>query len=541
MKKGIIATIITLVVVGAIAGTVFCLYKFTNLLNFLKPTNEVFSQQLEKAFNLEGSKFSDYSDVLADYKDISTKSYKSNINISANVSLSELDSETEKLINNSEIKIQSNANVSDKKTQTKIGLYSSNSEVLTVDVVTNENAIGIGCEDLYDKYVTVTSADLINYIEKNYKGKFTSYELYLLKNILSGANSVNPSDLLYISDSDLKHFDDTYRNALTTMVSEDCYSRKSGVKVNVDGKEAKTTAYYLTMTGKDAYNFAEKFTNTIKDDEVICKIITEKINLIMKSAGQSNVSESEVRSYIQKICDELLDEIESIKDEEDSAIQIAIYSDATKPVRIEFNIIEDIDDLDDKETIVSIEYAKNKDIYTVYNDGDAYITIVDEYTKKTDKEKAGKLKVKVSGLSIGSLDYEIINKDSESKIDLSLNVPLADLSANVKLSSKGNYKKEPVSLDGSFKFKYQEESVEINFKGDMEFTDNVSIPTLSESNSSNILKMSNQELQTELQKILKKASEVLPKRLKLLGIDIKAEDIYTTPKNETVVVTDDAA
>ena len=39
-------------------------------------------------------------------------------------------------------------------------------------------------------------------------------------------------------------------------------------------------------------------------------------------------------------------------------------------------------------------------------------------------------------------------------------------------------------------------------------------------------KLSEEESKTELDKILKKASEVLPARLKLIGIDVKAEDIY---------------
>ena len=49
-------------------------------------------------------------------------------------------------------------------------------------------------------------------------------------------------------------------------------------------------------------------------------------------------------------------------------------------------------------------------------------------------------------MSIGTLNYEIVDKDDESKLDLELNVPLADLSANVELTSKGNYKKEPVEI-----------------------------------------------------------------------------------------------
>lgn len=337
-------------------------------------------------------------------------------------------------------------------------------------------------------------------------------------------------DLLYISDEDLKHFDETYRDCLTKLISKDCFTTEKKVEVDVADDTVKTTAYYLTLTGEDTYNFISELAKLIKDDSVLAKIITEKANLILEASSEEKLSEDDVKKLISKTLDELLQEAEELKDEKDSAIQIAIYSNKSKPVRIELNIIEDVDDLDEKETVFSIEYAKSKNIYTIYQNGKAYVTIVDEYTKNSDEEKIGKFTVKASGISVGTLDYEIITKNNENKLNLSLNVPLAEVSGKIEFSSKGNYKKEPVTFEGLMSFTYKEDSATVNFDGSVEYSD-VSIPDLTSSNSVDFLKLSETEIQNELMKILTKASEILPARLKLIGIDIKSEDILPKTVN----------
>lgn len=539
-KKVLIPIIVVITILAILGGTFAGLWFFTDVFNFLKPANDVFSNQLEKALNLEGAKFSDYSDFLKDYKEVSNKSVKSKMNVSAKLNLSELDSQTKNIINKSKITVESNYDVANNRSQSKVGLYADNSEVLTVDLVNNKDKVGIGCKDLSDKYIAVSMQDLIKYIKENSSRlKISKDEITALEKVSENLNGskLNTYDLLYISDDDLKHFDETYRDVLKTLISKDCYSSEKNVEVSVDGDDVKATGYYLTLTGEDTYKFAEDFSKLVKDDDVLSRLATDKINMILEASGQEKISEKDVKEFINDGLDKLLEEIESIKDEKDSAIQIAVYSKNNKPVRIELNAIKDVDEKDDKETFLSVEYAKDKNIYTVYNDGKAYMTVTDEYSKKSKEEKVGKLTAKVSGTALGTLDYEIVQKDNEKKLNLSLNVPLADISANVKFEAKGNYKKEPVDITGEINFKYKKESIEVKFDGNVEYGD-VSVPELTSSNTIDIMKLSNKELETEMNKILKKASEVLPNRLKLIGVNVKAEDIYKEKVVEPTTTTE---
>ena len=542
-KKILIPIIVVIAILAILGGTFAGLWFFTDLLNFLKPANDVFSNQIEKALNLEGAKFSDYSDFLKDYKEVSDKSIKSKMNMSAKLNLSNLDSKTKDVINKSKITVESNYDVANSNSQSKVGLYADNSEVLTVDIVNNKDKIGIGCKDLSDKYIAVSMEDLIKYFKENSSRlKISKDEITALEKVSENLNGskLNAYDLLYISDDDLKHFDETYRDVLKTLISKDCYSSEKNVEVSVDGDDVKTTGYYLTLTGEDAYKFVEDLANLVKDDDVISRLATDKINMILEASGQDKISEKDVDSVIDEALDKLLKEIESIKDEKDSAVQIAVYSKNNKPVRIDVNSLEDVEEKDDKETLLSIEYAKDKNIYTVYNNGKAYMTITDEYSKKSKEEKVGKLTAKVSGTSLGTLDYEIILKDNENKLNLSLDIPLAEISGNIKFEAKGNYKKEPVDLTGEFNFKYKKDSIEFKFDGNIEYGD-VSVPELTSSNTIDVMKLNEKELETELNKILKKASEVLPGRLKLIGVDVKAEDIYKEKTVEPTTTTETPA
>ena len=308
-KKILIPIIVVIAILAILGGTFAGLWFFTDLLNFLKPANDVFSNQIEKALNLEGAKFSDYSDFLKDYKEVSDKSIKSKMNMSAKLNLSNLDSKTKDVINKSKITVESNYDVANSNSQSKVGLYADNSEVLTVDIVNNKDKIGIGCKDLSDKYIAVSMEDLIKYFKENSSRlKISKDEITALEKVSENLNGskLNAYDLLYISDDDLKHFDETYRDILKTLISKDCYSSEKNVEVSVDGDDVKTTGYYLTLTGEDAYKFVEDLANLVKDDDVISRLATDKINMILEASGQDKISEKDVDSVIDEALDKLL-------------------------------------------------------------------------------------------------------------------------------------------------------------------------------------------------------------------------------------------
>ncbi len=521
-KKIIIVVVAILIILG---GTFAGLWFFTDVFNFLKPDKKTTSENvanteaatnMEKALHLDGTRFANYSDFLNKYKDISEKSCKSKVNMTANLKLSSLDSNTQNIINKSKITLDSNTDIKNNRTQNKIGLYSNNSEVLTLDLVTNDTKFGIGATALYDKYLSFSLEDLLELIKQTSGNSIDSDSLESLINSISQQSSLNLYDLFYISEEDLQHFDETYRDGYKSLISAENYSTKEDVDVKVNGKNTTTTAYYLTLTGKDLYNFINDLGGKIKDDSVLSRLITEKMNLILGNSSEYSIEEDDVKSFITELVDDLVSSLEDSKDSEESAVQIAVYSVDDNPVRIDFNNLDDAKDLDNAETILSFEFYD---------------------TKNSDEETSGTLKISADDSTIATIDYTILEKEDEEKLDILLKVPDISLNAGINMETTGNYQEEEVAIKGSINLTIGKESAEINFDGTVEYTDDVSVPELTSSNSIDILKMSEEELNTEVQKIVKKASEVLPEKLKLIGIDVKAEDIYKDPNAEQTQTT----
>ncbi len=519
-KKKIIIAVVVIILLLATAGIVVWRVFFPDV---FKSKEDSFWDKAESAVGLNTSKFSDYSSFLNDYKKLSDKSLKAELNVSANLQLDNLDSDAQDVINNSTIKIETYSDNDEGRTQEKIGLYAKKSEVLTLDLVTNGDTFGLKCADLSDKYYTVTLDDLITYLSKNSSiPSSTRAQISSLKTALSNVKQVDPYKLLYISEDDLKHFDDTYGDIFKKLIPKNCYSSKKDVEVEIDGEKVKTTGYYLTITGEDAYNFVKDLLDVVKKDDVLSKIITEKGNLIAESMDMriNELNEDDVSDYMEKALDELLSSMDEIKDNKSEAIQIAIYSNKSNS-RIEFNVLDDVEDMDDAQTILIIQ---------------------NKFEKNSDKEKKGKLSISVpEQKETIDLDYEIVNKDDLSKFALTIGVPDQDTSISIAITSEGNIDKGPVDISGSFKMAQEDQSMELKFDGSIEADDDISIPKLTSNNSVDVLKLSAEKQKEELNNILKKASEVLPSRLKLLGIDVKAEDIYKAPAAPTTTTPDTPA
>ena len=536
MKKGVkilIAIIAVVVVLGGVAAGLF----FSGLFDFMKPARKTWSKQVQKALDLDGVKVTDYAEVMEEYKDMYEKPFKANFEVSANLSISELDKDVQKTINNSKIKVETSQNVKEKVGESKITLEADNSKVLDIEFVTNKDKFGVASKDLYDKYLTVSLEDLEEYLKKNNDLDSTDLPVNVdsFSELFNKASELNAYDLLYVSKDDLKSIEKTYKKAFENSIDKKAYTKKANQKVKVDGKEVSTTGYYLTLSGEDAQKLLEDLVDTTADDETLNKIIVEKVNMLMEAMGEDKISSKDVKDLLGNYSKELKESLKSLKDFEKQGVQIAVYSKLSKPVRLEVNYIEDMDDIYSGKTLLSIEYAKNKDIYRIMPDEMQSITIVDNYKKKTDKERIGSLSIKMAGVELGTIDYEIINKDDEKKVALEASISEfvaqqanldGDIKFKIEVSAKGNYKKEPLDIYFNLEGNYGKESAKITVNGTVEYLDDISVTELKSDNSTNVLKLNSTEQAELVDKITKKASEVLPDRLKLIGVNIKAEDIY---------------
>lgn len=384
MKKAII--IIVSVLVVAIA-TCTGLYFFTDVFNFIKPASANFSSQAKKLLGTDkDNKYSDYEAMLKKLK-ISDKSYTSNADISMNVSVpsSIVDSSTQKLINSSKIKYNGSYDANSKAMSNNVGLYKDNKEFLTLQLVQKDQTVSVGCKDLYDKTLNF---DLSKYDEFCQKNNITADEetkasIDALKSMKDSNYTDFLYDLLYLSEDDFNSLNKTYGNLLSDLISKDNYSTKKNEKITVGGDDIKTTAYSLTLSGEDAYNFINKLVDLVKNDDTTKKLIIDKYNILKKyntslisaydeveakSANQNTELPDLTVDNINSFLDDLVKDLEKSKDDftsSDKCLQFTIYSDKkSEPVKFEISVLDDKKDKEGK-VVFTEELSDGKNKYTV--------------------------------------------------------------------------------------------------------------------------------------------------------------------------------
>lgn len=501
MKKAII--IIVSVLVVAIA-TCTGLYFFTDVFNFIKPASANFSSQAKKLLGTDkDNKYSDYEAMLKKLK-ISDKSYTSNADISMNISVpsSIVDSSTQKLINSSKIKYNGSYDANSKAMSNNVGLYKDNKEFLTLQLVQKDQTVSVGCKDLYDKTLNF---DLSKYDEFCQKNNITADEetkasIDALKSMKDSNYTDFLYDLLYLSEDDFNSLNKTYGNLLSDLISKDNYSTKKNEKITVGGDDIKTTAYSLTLSGEDAYNFINKLVDLVKNDDTTKKLIIDKYNILKKynTSLISAYDEVEAKSAnkntefpdltvdnINSFLDDLVKDLEKSKDDftsSDKCLQFTIYSDKkSEPVKFEISVL---DDKKDKEgtTIFTEELSDGKTKYTIDikninklssnqtneddDDDDTYSNVLNTTKSTTSSNKS-----KTSSSLSTSLDEfadsisELIIEDSYKKTDDSRK-------GTITISAKTSNSKQEVSKQEMLKIDYEN----INSKSEYKTSFSVSSP-----------------------------------------------------------------
>lgn len=395
-------------------------------------------------------------------------------------------------------------------------------------------------------------------------------------------------DLCHISEEDYNKIQKKYDDLPKQLIDKKKFTSKKNQKITVGDKDdVKTTAYSVVLTGEDAYDITKKFIGMAKDDDTLKKVMVEKYDVIkdfMASYEEVLNSSSSVSSSlttsstsmpdlstddIDDLFDELLDQLEDSEDslkEMDGAVKVTIYSDKkNNPVKVEIAVLEDEDD-DEGTVIFTKEIEKGKDTYTIdfskfintsksnsttssytspYSTTSSSSTssminsvansitgikIVDEYEEKSKDSRKGTLTIsmKTTGSKyqdVVTVDYEIIDSESEEKIKLSVSTPLqSSISLDLLFDVTGldtDTKNVKFSLEG----KYTSYSVSMNIEGTIKAGAN--IPTLTSANSVDVLSLKEEELKTLFTQIVNNAANNLPGKLSTFGINVSKDKILS--------------
>ncbi len=573
MKKAIIIIISLLVVLG---GTFAILWFFTPVFDFLKPASDNFSVQVKKLFGAKEEV--SYQDYIASIEKLKGKdeSYTADAKVSMNIALPTkvLDSDTQKLLNSSSVEWKGSYDKDSKKISNDLKLSYNNKETFSLESVVDGKKVSVSSKDFYNKALTFDFDKFKSFCEQN-NIQVTDEQMKAIEESLKSIDSESTAkasnfmyDLMYLTEEEYNALNKNYGDILTTLVDEDKYTTKKNQKVKVGGDEVNTTAYTLTLSGKDAYNYINKLAEMAKDDDNLKSILVNKINMmknyIVSEAGsevltvQNEKKENDEKiediekSDIEELLSSVIKELEESKEAFSSLKQVlkfTIYTDKKKnPVRFDVAIAKDEED--EGAVILSEEVEDGKNTYTIdlkelYNavedsssssstaDNMPKIIIVDEY-EATDTSRKGKISVsaKAGGekQNIIDIEYDKVNSNSEMKNNIKVSSELLkSLSLNLKIESTGLDKDKQdmvCSIDASIPVGYTTYKVKLDAEGSIEYGKS-DIEKLDESNSVDVFSKSEEEITTIVKEIITNASNTLPSKLANYGVNITKEEILS--------------
>lgn len=599
MKKAIIIIVSVLVIAG---GAFAALYFFTDVFNFLKPASDNFSIQAKKLFGAnEDGNYSEYEKFLNKLKS-NSGSQTANVDLSMNMNLpsSVLDTSTQKLINSSKINLSASYDVDKKVTSATANIKYNNQDFISLDAVTKDQSVSIKSSDVYDKYLTFDLSKYEEFCQKN--NIETDADTLEAIESLKKMNEMDTSnliyDLFYISEKDYKNLNKTYGN-LEDLIDKKAYTSKKNQKISVNGDEIKTTAYSLTLTGEDGYDFLTKFVDLMKNDSTLRSLIVSKYdvlknytNSIAEATGEtsselSNLSESDIKEYFEELSEALEDLEEDFADIE-KCVKLTIYSEKDEPVKFEVIILDDEKD-DEGSVIFTEELSDGKNIYTIdlekiakllnsFSSSSSYdyssyygttsskssissiasayskIIISDEYEAGDDSRKGTvTISVKPSGDSkqdLLKIDYDTIDSESEFKCSMSVSLS-SSLAAMASLSGVSglndatlNYTYHVTGLNSDtqnikFSIDGKLSSYSIGLEASGTLSNKSEVPEMTSSNSVDVFSLSQEEFMNTYKDVVNSAADKLPAKLSTYGIDITKEDILKLlPVEEPVTTTE---
>lgn len=323
MKKKVIGIIIAILII--IAATLGILYYTTDL--FKSPEQLFYKHFSSNAEVLEKTKYKNYEEFIKQLKEEMDSQLEIAGEITVKVTSEDTSyKEVSEVLEKSKITYNQKHNGAEKKSQSDITLNYDNKDIVTVNVLKNNEQYGIKINDLYDKYISVENNNL-----KDLFGKLGMDTTEIPDKI----EVLDYYELLNVDKETITHIEKTYTDVIKQNIPEECYSVEKNVKVSIDSTEINTNAYKLALTETQLNNVVIKFLETLKTDDVTLDLIVNKYNQIAATNQYTVVNEKLTKEDMIKAIE---DSLKDLKDEEindNEVLEIIVYGNKDNRARID--------------------------------------------------------------------------------------------------------------------------------------------------------------------------------------------------------------
>lgn len=312
-----------------------------------------------------------------------------------------------------QIKETGNIKSSEKASYRNIAASYGDTELVSVDLLKQDNKYGFRLANLVQQFVSVENATVSYFVSSmGYDGKYFSETL----------QGVDISGLFDFSEEEIENLSNTYSNVIFSDIDKSNYSTKRNRGITLNNKESvTTTAYTLTITKNDFDKIYKRVLNQAVNDQIILAKL-EKIDAKIQEAGFIEPEgESLKERYVAKLQD-ILKQIE-YQGEDQRKISFTVYVAKGVTVRTEIKT-------ETEEYTLDLDNKNGKTI-----------------SLKTSKIDGEEEQVKI--YSLGKADNEqgrtrtITYQDASQNLEVSMNS--IEQENGIKMTSNLNYHNDKIT------------------------------------------------------------------------------------------------
>lgn len=342
MKKKLIGLIILLLVAAAIFGI---LYLTTDL---FKTPDQLFFKHFIK--DVMGN--ITYEEMLSEIKNTKELSMETEGEITGNITSKTEDiRQLSKIIGKGKIIYNTKTIGTEQKMQQNIKLNYNDKNIVDLELLKNGEQYGIKVDELYDKYISVENNNLKATFEK--LGMDTS-------GIPDRITALDYYELLNIDEKSLNHIKITYYNVLKENIPIEAYSVEKDITIKIDNNDVMTNAYKLTLTADQLATIEVKMLETLKNDEKVLGIISQKSKLLK----DCSINEKEFnKEEIIKLIDEEIKKIQETMGQEYRTFSVTVYETIDEKSKID--IVEKYEEKENSKLEIATIKTENDMKYVI--------------------------------------------------------------------------------------------------------------------------------------------------------------------------------
>ena len=163
-------------------------------------------------------------------------------------------------------------------------------DLFTIKYAHNQNLYALTSDEVFrgGTYLAVDNNNL-----KELAKKFGQLDI---NNIPNTINPFKLTDLLNLSQEDIKYLQETYLEVINREISKEHYFQRKSETIQIDNNQIIANGYGISLNGEEYKNFKISFLNTVKQDEKSLNLLLEKIKLLNP---QSNLTIDTLKTNIE--------------------------------------------------------------------------------------------------------------------------------------------------------------------------------------------------------------------------------------------------